>query len=263
MGEISGSNENINFYKLIAKAEKADTEKRQAICKVVKRGDEYVTDKFLSGISGFITKAEVKEFVWEEKRQKKFVLQLTDSSGICQLEFTPTGAAAGIINCLIDADFTQEISIEAWVTKPNDKNKQFVNACAKCLGADDSIAWAIELKDLPKPVEFTKPSGEKDFDSTNVRNFWIQKFTENIIPKAKKSNFAGTIAAKPAVTEQQASFEAQAPAPPSASAEEQAPISGGIGDSRPLSEIAGGAANDFDLPFVIALLLSIGTLIPF
>ena len=216
MGEISRSNENINFYKLIAKAEKTDLKERTAICKVVKKGDEYVAEKFLPGISGFITKAEVKEFEYENKKQKKFVLQLSDSNGICQLEFTPTNAAQGVINCLIDADFTKEISIEAWVTKPNDKNMQFVNACAKYLGDSDSIAWVIEKKDHPKPVEFTKPSGEIDFDSTNVRNFWIQQFTENIIPKAVKSNFAGTVAERqsiPVQTEQQASFEAQAPEP--------------------------------------------------
>ncbi len=247
MGEISRSNENINFYKLIAKAEKTDLKERTAICKVVKKGDEYVAEKFLPGISGFITKAEVKEFEYENKKQKKFVLQLSDSSGICQLEFTPTNAAQGIINCLIDADLTQEISIEAWVTKPNDKGMQFVNACVKYAGSSDSIAWAIELKDCPKAEVVTLSSGDTVTDSGKVRNFWIQQFTEKIIPKAVKSNFAGTIAERQPVAEQQvpiqtdqaASFEAQKPEVKTAPEP--------IGDQRPLSEIANDDAGD--LPF--------------
>lgn len=256
MGEVSRSNENINFYKLIGKAEKTDLKNRLAIAKVIKQGEDYVNEKFISGVSGFITKAEIKEFEWENKKQKKFVLQLSDSDGICQLEFTPTGAAQGIINCLINADFTKEISIEAWVTKPNDKGLQFVNACAKYAGSTDSIAWAIELKDQPKAEVVTLSSGDTVTDSGKVRNFWIQQFTEKIMPRALKTNFAGTIADKPAVTDQKASFDAQAPAASSQAVPEP------IGDQRPLSEIS-GMASDSDLPFMIALLLSMTALIPF
>lgn len=256
MGEISSSNENINFYKLIAKAEKCDPVSGNVIAKIVKQGEEYVTEKWLKGISGWITKAEVKEFEYENKKQKKFVLQLSDSSGIYQLEFTPTTAAAGIINCLLSADLTREITIESW-TKEDKNGKQFVNACAKYAGESESIKWAIELKDIPKPVMVDLPSGGSVSDNGNVRKFWIDLFVEKVLPKAVKSNFKGTIAERQPVAEQQvpvqtdqvASFDAQKPEVKSEP----------IGDSRSLSEIA----FENDLPFVIVLLLSIGTLIPF
>jgi len=209
MGEISSNTQSISFYKLIAKAEKGDLKTGNVIAKVEKQGDQYAVTKFLKGISGFLTKAEVREFEYEGKKQKKLILQLTDSSGICQLEFTPTNAAAGVINCLLGADLTKEISIEAWTTKPNDKGMQFVNACAKYVGSQDSIAWAIELKDIPRPVEYKTPSGETATDSANVKNFWIEKFQLAIMPRAVAGNFTGTINPQP--TEQQVSVEAQAP----------------------------------------------------
>lgn len=251
MGEISSSNENINFYKLIAKAEKCDPVSGNVIAKIVKQGEEYVAEKWLKGISGWITKAEVKEFEYENKKQKKFVLQLSDTSGIYQLEFTPTTTAAGVINCLLNADLTREVTIESW-TKEDKNGNKFVNACAKYAGESESIKWAIELKDIPKPVIVDLPSGGSVSDNGNVRKFWIDLFVEKILPKAVKSNFKGVVAAKPEPSEKEVSFEVQKPV-------EQKPEP--IGDTRPLSQIAND--ESLDLPFMITILLGFAAFIPF
>lgn len=213
MGEVSQNSQNIAFYKLIAKAENTDLKNSTAIAKVEKVDDKYEATKFLKGVSGYLTKVEIKEFEYQDKKQKKICLQLSDASGICQLEFTLNGAGYGVLNCLIDADLTREIVIEAWVTKANDQGKRFVNACAKYVGDDQSIPWHFQVKDMPVAQVITLPSGEKVTDFALVKQFWLEQTTLSIIPKAVRTNFKGEYTPKeyPEVTEQRASVEAQAP----------------------------------------------------
>lgn len=212
MGEVSQNTQNIGFYKLIAKAEKADLKNNIAIAKIEKVGDEYQTTKWLKGLSGYLTKVEIREFEYEKKLQKKICLQLSDKSGICQLEFTLNGAAYGVLNCLLDADFTKEILVEAWITKANDAGARFVNAAVKYNGDDKSIPWYFSIDQLPKPQVFDLPSGKVN-DFTNVKEFWLTQVKENIIPRAVRENFKGDYAPVEykEQTEQRASVEAQAP----------------------------------------------------
>jgi hypothetical protein len=118
----------------------------------------------------------------------------------------------------------------------------------------------------PKTPEWPGESAdedEKDLWKLEMNKFY-KKFAALQVIRITRKGLSEN--GKPAVTEQQASTEGQgiyAQIEKQTSYEVQAPISGGIGDNRPLSEIAGSIAPENDLPFMIALLLSIGTLIPF
>lgn len=202
MGANKSSNESVRYFKLIAKAEKANTEERLAIVEVVKnQKGEYAHREWFGSLSGFITKLEVKKFKFEDEEKEKFVMQIEDADGICQLEFTNSIAAQGLINGMLATDLTKEVDVSAWIGKNG-----YVGAGIKYKGEKESIKWAIELKDCPKPTPYKLPSGKDATDNANVLEFWRGKFL-SIIPKAVKSNFAGERkeVAPPAVSQQQSS----------------------------------------------------------
>jgi len=186
MGANKSSNESIRFFKLIAKAEKANTEERLAIVEVVKnqKGD-YAHGEWFGSLSGFITKLETKTFKFEGEEKEKFVMLIEDADGICQLEFTNSIAAQGLINGMLATDLTKEVEVSAWIGKSG-----YVGAGIKYKGEKDSIKWAIDLKDCPKPTPYRLPSGKDATDNANVIEFWRGKFLE-ISTKAVKENFSG------------------------------------------------------------------------
>lgn len=187
MGANNTVSENTSFYKLIAKAEKANEKENKAIVQIEKDSSgKYIQTEWFKSISGFIVSMDTKEFEWEGKTKESFILKLQDSGGVYQLEFTNNIAVQGLLNCLLNLDFTKEIEISAWIGKSG-----FVGAAAKYVGSDTRTEWAIKLEDCPKPIEYTKPSGEKDKDNKNVIAFWRNKFID-MKAKAKRENFKGT-----------------------------------------------------------------------
>lgn len=186
MGANKGSNESVSYFKLIAKAEKANEEEKMAIVQVAKnaKGDYAQTEWFRS-LSGFITKLEIKEFEFEGATKEKFIMHIEDADGICQLEFTNNMATQGLINGMLNADLTKEVEVSAWISK-----KGYVGAGVKYKNATENIDWAIALDEQPKPVPYKTPSGKEEKDNTNVLSFWRNKFIE-LKEKAVKSNFTG------------------------------------------------------------------------
>lgn len=186
MGANKNSNESVRFFKLIAKAEKANTEEKIAIVEVVKNGKkEYAHGEWFGSLSGFITSLEIKGFEFEGEKKEKFVMHIEDADGICQLEFTNSIAAQGLINGLLATDLTKEVEVSAWISKNG-----YVGAGVKYKGEKDSIKWAIDLKDCPRPTPYKLPSGKDATDNANVLEFWKSKFTD-LAKKAVKENFAG------------------------------------------------------------------------
>jgi hypothetical protein len=201
MGANQSSRDNMKFFRIVAKAEKADIKGKRAICEIKKQGTEYVVSEWFNNITGWITGLEIKEVEYQGKKNKILVMQLTDSDGVCQIEFSLSGAAYSLINCLIGADLTKEVEISAWI-----KDDKYVNASVKYTSGE-KCEWSIPIEEQPKPVEFTKPSGEKEKDFANVKNWWLEKFV-SIKGKATKANFKGEIKqqeAPPAVSQQQSS----------------------------------------------------------
>lgn len=189
MAANQSSQVNKRFFKLIAKAEKADIEGKKAICELVKDGETYRAKEWFSSLSGYITGLSTKELEYQGKKNKIIVMELTDNEGVFQLEFSFSGASYSIINSLLGADFTKEFEIGAWI-----KDGKYVNTSVKYLGGE-KVSWALQLADQPKPFEFEHPVSKKmEKDFTNVTNFWIEKF-ESLIPKAVKSNFKGNFSA--------------------------------------------------------------------
>jgi hypothetical protein len=183
------TSQNKRFFKLIAKAEKADLEGKKAICEQVKDGETYRVKDWYSSLSGFITGLSTKELEYQGKKNKIIVMELTDSEGVFQLEFSFSGASYSIINSLLGADFTKEFEIGAWI-----KDGKYVNTSVKYVGGE-KVNWVLQIADQPKPFEFEHPVSHKmEKDFTNVTNFWIEKF-ESLTGKAVKSNFKGNFAA--------------------------------------------------------------------
>ena len=184
MGANQSTHTNRRFFKLIAKAEKANQKDRKVIVEQIKRGTEWTNGEWYSSLSGYITKLETKEIEYQGKKSKLISIELTDSDGVCQVDFGFSGAAYGIINCLVNADFKKELEISGWI-----KDEKYVNATVKYAGGDKAD-WAFSIDDQPKPIPFTKPSGEVEKDFTNVKKFWEAEL-DKLKPKATSANFGG------------------------------------------------------------------------
>jgi len=218
MGANNASRENMRFFRIVAKADKADQAGRRAICEVTKGADgKYVASEWFNNITGWITKLGQKEFEWEGKKSKILVIQLTDSDGICQIEASLSGPFFAIINSLIGADLTREVEISAWI-----KDEKYVNASLKYADGD-KCEWAIPVEDQPKPVEYKKPSGEMDKDFTNVKEFWSNQFLA-LASKATKSNFTGTVASTPQAPIMEVEAPVNAPAQEANTTQKAAPV---------------------------------------
>ena len=187
MAANANQNTGKRFFKLIAKADKGNQEKKQVICEQRKNGDNYEVVGWYSSLSGFLTAINTKEVTFEGRKSKIVSLELTDSQGVCTLDFSFSNASFSIINSLLGLDFSKEVEISAWI-----KDGKYVNTAVKY--TDGSKAnWAIEIKDQPKPAEFEHPITKKmEKDFTNVTTFWINKL-ESIKGKAVKGNFTGVI----------------------------------------------------------------------
>lgn len=183
------SNEAIRYFKLVAKAEKADPEGKKAIVEIVKRGEEYVHGDWFGSLSGFIVHGEVRDFEWEGKVNKKCVLKIYDGSDTMQLEFMLSFAAYGLINAMLCTDFSHEVEIAAWISKG------YVGAGIRYVGDAQNIPWGIKSEDQPKAVEYTTPGGVAAKDYTNIEKFWLEKFML-VAAKFVRSNF-NLAAAKP------------------------------------------------------------------
>jgi len=185
----SGTNEKRRFFKVIAKAEKCDTANRRVIVESVKGSDnKWQHGKWFSSLSGFITNATVKEFEYEGETKKKFVIDITDRECVCQLEFSPSFAAYGLINALLNTDLKKEIQIDGWINKTN-----YVGLGIKYAGESELIKWSLQKEEVPEGVKFKKPNGKEEVDFSNVAEFWATAFTDKISPYANRSNFKGEV----------------------------------------------------------------------
>lgn len=164
------------YYKLLAKAEKAKDNK--VIAKVEKVGEKYEPTAYFSAIEGTLVGAEIKEFVYEGKPTKSFVLEFQDKNGIDHLEFSQSYLAYGIINQLANLDLPREIEISAYI------KDGYVRANVKLVGTTERANWKYSPKEQPKPIEFKTPSGDVMKDSANVKKFWLDEF-QLIIDKLK------------------------------------------------------------------------------
>lgn len=186
MGANSNTSVGKRFFKLIAKAEKGNASTKQVICEQVKQGDKYVVSDWYSSLSGYITAINTKEIEYQGSKSKIICLELTDASGVCQLDFSFSGASYSIINSLLGADFTKEMEISAWV-----KDGKYVN-CGVKYSNGEKASWKLSIADQPKPIEYKTPSGKVEKDYTNVKTFW-EDALNSIKGKAVKSNFKGVI----------------------------------------------------------------------
>jgi hypothetical protein len=237
MGANNASRENMRFFRIVGKADKADVAGKRAICEVKKGADgKYFASEWFNNITGWITKLEQKEFEWEGKKSKIAVIQLTDSEGICQIEASMSGPAYSIINSLISADLTREVEISAWI-----KDEKYVNASLKYADGE-KCEWAISIEEQPKPVDYKKPSGEMDKDYTNVKNYWSGQLLM-LSQKATKSNFTGVVASAPQAAAVEVNAPVNAPAQEATTAQESAPVA-----TEAAVEVV-AEEEDIDLPF--------------
>ena len=240
MGANKNSSENIDYFKLIAKAEKANQEEKMATVQIEKNSKgEYEQSNWFSSLSGFITSLEIKEFDHDGKKKEKFVMRIEDKNGICQMEFTNNMAVQGLLNGMLNADLTKEVEVSAWINK-----KGYVGAGIKYKSSTENIDWAISLDDQPKPVPYKTPSGKEEKDNTNVLSFWRNKFID-LSKKAVKSNFTGE--RKQAEEKEKFAGYEQNKAQKQQVSTTQSSIN---------------QADESDLPFIILLLVSLTAFLP-
>ena len=187
MGLESSNRLNTKYYRIISKTDDINKETRQCIVQVERVSDEYKNTNWGSSVSGWLVEMSIKDVKYKkagvDSIMKKFAFILQDDEGRHQVEAGTGNAAYGILNCLLEADLTKKISIEAYVNKGG-----FVNGVAKYYGMDDSIPWAIPVTHLPKPAEYTTPSGKQEKDYGVVENFWIEQM-QDIKKRAVHTNF--------------------------------------------------------------------------
>jgi hypothetical protein len=189
MGANEGTTENKRYFKLIAKAEKAEPNGKIAIVENVKKGDKYEHGKWFASISGFITGISSKEYEYEGEKKTSYSITLMDFRGTYQLDFSLNFATFGLINALLNTDLSKEVEISAWIGKTG-----YVGAGVKYLGASEQIKWAVELKDQPQGEKYKTPSGKIETDYTKVKTFWGEKFM-SLQSKASRNNFKGNVSA--------------------------------------------------------------------
>lgn len=199
MGANSNTSVGKRFFKLIAKAEKGNTSTKQVICEQVKQGEKWVVGGWYSSLSGYITAINIKEIEYQGAKSKIICLELTDSTGVCQLDFSFSGASYSIINSLLSADFTKEMEVSAWI-----KDGKYVNCGVKYTNGGKAD-WKLSIADQPKPIEYATPSGKMEKDFTNVKKFW-ENALDSIKGKATKSNFGGVIQAPKPIEQEKTSF---------------------------------------------------------
>jgi hypothetical protein len=197
MGANLGTQEKRRYFKLIAKAEKAEPNGYKVIVEVVKKGDKYEQGEWFKSLSGYIIKAEIKEFEFEKAMKKKCILEIMDADEICQLEFTFNFATYGLINALMNTDFTKKVDIKGWIGQNG-----FVGAGISYDGENDLINWALSLENTPKGISYQTPAGETKTDYANVSKFWEQNFKDKVCVNAKRSNYKmGTVLQEKSIAE--------------------------------------------------------------
>lgn len=172
MAANQSSTESMRFFKLIGKAEKADQKTNRCIVEVVKNGDKYENGEWYSSLSGRISSIDVKEYMYENKPKKKVSIRIKDGNETFSLEFNLSNAVYGLINSMLQTDFSKNVEISAWISKKTG----YVGSGIKYVGESKDIPWTIT--DLPKAKEIPLESGEVIKDSSGVVKFWLTKIEE-------------------------------------------------------------------------------------
>lgn len=172
---VTTESEKKRYFKLIAKTEDTDKAGGRVIAEDIKISENNYDRKWIKSFSGYIIRADIKDVVPKDpkvKPYKKLAIDFRDTYELMQFEFTLSIAGAGLINSLLNADFTREIHVEGWINKDG-----FVGAGVKYVGTKDLIKWKIPNEGIPKPVEYDSPEGKKK-SSINVKEFWLEQFKD-------------------------------------------------------------------------------------
>ena len=137
---------------------------------------------------GIITKAEILEREFEGKKSNFFRFQLTDENEVSYIDMTHNGITYSILNSLAsDFDTTKEISIRVYKKDQEKDGKIYYNGKAYVASEGDTLSWAVEIKDAPKPELVTKAdgspviiNGSKVYDKEGVTSFWEELFNSKI-----------------------------------------------------------------------------------
>lgn len=132
-----------------------------------------------STVKGYLM--EVKETTYQDEKKKvpdygyKMIFRFSNGEEV-EVSTMFTNQAYTILNSLISDKFNPLYKTEISVWTKNGDKKQYAMAAVKQAPPDNDVYervdWRIEAKDLPKPVEFTKPGGGVDYDDTNVVKYW-------------------------------------------------------------------------------------------
>lgn len=182
MAASNSERKNISFFKLNGKADKDNTPR---FWKVEKAGDKWQTTESFDTVSGILTKASTKKFMWEGAEKTSFHIELSDPAEICAIDMNHTQCTYSIINSLAGIQPGQEITIKVYKKTDKESGKIYPGAIVLDL-AGKLMSWHVAPKDMPKsdPVmvngkQFMK-EGKPVWDDTNVKAFWEDVFNTKV-----------------------------------------------------------------------------------
>ena len=198
MSATNSENKNYLFYKLNGKADK-DT--IPAFWQVEKKGESWVKTVSFDTVVGELTRAEIKEFTYENQLKKSFSLEFADAGEVMIISMSHCLLAYNIINCLLNVEKGQQIKIKVYRKHVKETNKYFASSYITDI-MDKKIPWLINSEEAPRPVpvkvngvDFFK-DGKQVFDDKEVKQFWENKF-KLIIKKLEDDNNFPTMPAAP------------------------------------------------------------------
>lgn len=185
MGARNPESKNVKFYSLKAKV---DATNDPFFSLTEKIDNSWRKTATFNEMFGVLSKAEMLEKEFEGKKSNYFRLHLIDENEVSYVDMTHNGITYSILNSLVsDFDISKEISIRVYKQEQVKDGVTYYNGKSYVSVEGESLPWAIEMKDAPKPELVTKAdgtpvivNGSKVYDKENVISFWEELFNSKI-----------------------------------------------------------------------------------
>lgn len=185
MGARNPESKNVKFYSLKAKV---DATNDPFFSLTEKIDNSWRKTATFNEMFGVLSKVEMLEKEFEGKKSNYFRLHLIDENEVSYVDMTHNGITYSILNSLAsDFDISKEISIRVYKQEQVKDGVTYYNGKSYVSVEGESLPWAIEMKDAPKPELVTKAdgtpvivNGSKVYDKENVISFWEELFNSKI-----------------------------------------------------------------------------------
>lgn len=182
------SNSESKRYQFVKLNGKADKDTTPLFWLSEKIGDKWQKTSSFDTISGSLSKAVIKDYVYEEVNKKLFHIELNDGDETISVDLNHCQCTYSILNSLINVSSGQFVKIKVYKKTDKETGNVFPGAFITDTKGD-MIKWGVDIKSIPKPIPVLV--GDKPFikdgrpvkDDTPVREFWEKQFMDHIATK--------------------------------------------------------------------------------